>query len=72
MDLGRVLRERLREAFESGVEKKTDQPTNIAAAVNVNRSGRVTSVYSDQHVTIIQRDGKTGVIRHDEEPDEPS
>ena len=66
MDLGRVLRERLKEAFESGLTGEGATGANVAAAVNVNAPGHVTSVYSDSHVTIIQRDGKTEVIRHNE------
>lgn len=70
MDLARVLRERLRQAFETGPEDAagSGRSTNVAAAVNANGAGHVTSVYSDEHVTIIQRDGETEVIHHDQRP----
>jgi hypothetical protein len=72
MDFERILRERLRQAFQgrSGGSGGSDVKggANVAAALNVNGSGHVTSVYSDEHVTIVQRDGRTQVIRHEEEP----
>lgn len=67
MDLGRLIRRQLREAFEGAEGARRRRSTNVAAAVNVNSSGHVTSVYSDEHVTIVQRDGETQVIHHDEE-----
>jgi hypothetical protein len=36
--------------------------TNIAFSANIGRSGSSSSVYSDDDVTIIQRDGHTEVI----------
>jgi hypothetical protein len=64
MDLGRLIRERVRAALADG------GGTNVAAAVNINRPGRTTAVCSDADVTVIQRDGETEVIRHDEESEE--
>ena len=64
MDLGRMIRERVRDGLRRG-------PTNVASAVNVSSSGHMTAVYSDADVTIVQRDGVTRVIRHDE-PEEPA
>ena len=64
MDLGRLIRDRVRDALRRG-------PTNVASSVNVSSSGHTTAVYSDDDVTIVQRDGVTRVIRH-EEPEEPS
>src|SRR5207248_920151 len=37
---------------------------NAAAVINVDQCGRTTSVYSDDEATIVQRDGRTEVIRH--------
>jgi hypothetical protein len=53
-----LLRAALRDAASRG-------GVNIAASVNVDRSGARTSVYSDDDVTIIERDGEREVIRHD-------
>jgi len=60
MDLGAVIRKSIRQAGEAGRR-------NVASAVNVGTDGCTTSVYSDDQVTIIERDGRTRVIRHDPE-----
>ena len=65
MDLGRFIREKVRDAVRAG-------PKNVAAAVNIDMSGRTTAVYSHDDVTIVQRDGETHVIRHDEEFPRPT
>lgn len=62
MDLGRIIRETVRDALE----RSKVGGANVAAAVNVDGSGHTTAVYSDNDVTIIQRDGLTQVIRHDD------
>lgn len=59
MDLARLITRRIRDALDSGAG------TNIAVSSNTNRSGRSTTVYSDDNVTIIERDGHREVIRHD-------
>lgn len=60
MDLGRLIREQVRDALRRGSGR-----FNAAVAVNHKRSGHTTSVYSDDKVTIIQRDGRTQVTRDD-------
>jgi hypothetical protein len=65
-DLARILRDRIRAAVRDGKDG-----VNIAAAVNVNRDGRTTAVYSDDDVTIVQRDGDTEIFSHFDEPTDP-
>ncbi len=60
MDIGELIRKTLREAGHTRGRR------NVASAVNVGADGHTTSVYSDEHVTIIERDGETHVIHHDE------
>jgi hypothetical protein len=67
MDLGRILRERLRQAFESGPAPEEDAPTNGSPARPVADPGQVTSVYCDSRVTIIHRTGENPVIRLDDQ-----
>jgi hypothetical protein len=57
MDLAKMLRKKLRDALVEGGD------TNVAFSANVGKSGSSMSVYSDDEVTIIQRDGETEVIR---------
>jgi hypothetical protein len=65
-DLGRLIREQLKEALKRAAK---EGPTNVAIATNVGGEGHTTSVYSDDEVTIIERDGHTEVIRkRGEEP----
>ena len=59
-ELGRELRRQVREA----VRRAGLDGLNAAAAVNLDRNGRTTAVYSDDEATIVQRDGHTEVIRH--------
>jgi len=63
MDLGRLIRERVEAAVASA---RTRGPRNIATATNVSSTGHTTSVYSDDDVTIIERDGHRQVIHHGE------
>jgi hypothetical protein len=58
VNLGDLLRGALRDAVRG-------RGTNAAMSINVNRAGRHTSVYSDDDVTIIDRDGEREVIRRD-------
>lgn len=61
--LGDAIRKTVDEALKVG-------PRNIAAAINLGADGQSTSVYSDQDVTIVQRNGETQVFRRDRtEPD---
>lgn len=66
MDLARLIRRRVQEALDAASESSetTASGANIAAAANIGRSGRSTAVYSDDDVTIVQRDGHTEVFRH--------
>lgn len=59
MDLGRLIRDRLRDALEH-----RGGPTNITISGNVGGSGHNTTVYTDDEVTIIERDGEREVIHH--------
>jgi hypothetical protein len=68
MDLGRLIRDRLRDALKHDGAGQGHQ-TNVAISSNIGGSGHSTTVYSDDEVTIIERDGKRQVIRHT--PDEP-
>lgn len=61
--LGAALRKAVSEALDAG-------SLNVAVAANVGANGETTSVYSDQEVTVIQRDGHTQVIHHSS-PSEP-
>ena len=70
MDLGRLIRDRLREALKGGGTDEGGR-TNVAISGNVGGSGRSTTVYSDDDVTIIERDGQRQVIRHGREATEP-
>jgi hypothetical protein len=75
MDLRRLITKHVRDAVKGAVaEGKTGKNTggktggtNIAAAINVGKDGASTSVYSDDEVTIVKRDGKTTVTRHGDE-----
>jgi hypothetical protein len=72
MDLGRLIRDRLRTAL--GHDGAADsQGSNIAFSANIGTSGRTTTVYSDDDVTIIERDGERQVIPHerDRKDDQP-
>ena len=63
MDVGETIRKQVKDALEQAA--KTGR-VNMASATNVGGSGHTTSVYSDDDVTVIDRDGETQVIRHDE------
>jgi hypothetical protein len=63
MDLGRKISEQVRRTI---IDAMKDAPHNIAAAANINRDGGSVRVYSADDVTIVQRNGKTTIIRQDE------
>jgi hypothetical protein len=67
MDLSRLIRDRLRDALKHGDDGEGRQ-TNVAISSNIGSDGHSTTVYSDDEVTIIDRDGERQVIRH--RPDE--
>ena len=82
MDLGETIRKQVREAVEAAlrsVPKNVASATNMASATgssssassttSVSSSGHTVSVYVDDEVTIVERDGKRRVIRHDEDDD---
>jgi hypothetical protein len=68
-ELGRLIRKRVRAAID---DAGAHGGTNVTAAVNVGGEGHSASVYSDDDVTVITRDGVTEVIRRrdDERPPE--
>jgi hypothetical protein len=59
MDIAKLIQDALRHG-------------NVAISTNVGEPGRRTSVYADDDVTIIERDGERQVIHRREEGDEPS
>jgi hypothetical protein len=61
VDISKLLRERINAALAAS--ESSEGGTNIAISANVGKSGSSTSVYSDDDVTIIERDGETQVIR---------
>jgi monomeric isocitrate dehydrogenase len=63
-DLGRRIEKQVRDAVRAALARG---PTNVGAVANVGTQGRSVSVYTDQDVTIVQRDGRTYVIHHGEE-----
>ena len=69
MDLGRLIRDRLRDALEVHGAGEGGR-TNVAISTNVGGAGHSTTVYSDDEVTIIERDGQRQVIRHAREDTE--
>jgi hypothetical protein len=60
MDFAEKLRRQVKDAIDGA-----GGGANVAAAVNVDGKGRRTAVYSDESVTVVQRDGETQVIRKD-------
>ena len=69
MDLAALIRRHVEKALAAAHERGQEPgQNNVAVASNVNGEGRRTSVYSDDDVTIIERDGERQVIRH--RPDE--
>ena len=70
MDLGRKISEQVRRTITEALQ---DGPHNVAAAANINRDGSSVRVYSADDVTIVQRNGKTTIIRSDaaNEGDDP-
>jgi hypothetical protein len=67
MDLGKLIRDRLRDALKADGAGQGQQ-RNVAISSNIGGSGHSTTVYSDDEVTIIERDGKRQVIRHTPDP----
>ncbi|MEY2447321.1 MAG: hypothetical protein QOH79_797, partial [Acidimicrobiaceae bacterium] len=65
---GRLIRDRLREALKHEDAEGQGGQTNVAISANIGGSGHSTTVYSDDDVTIIERDGVRQVIRHTPEP----
>ena len=65
-DLKRLIEKRVRDAMDRA---GTLAGTNVTAAFNVGGDGRSTSVYSDDDVTVITRDGETEVIRRRDDGD---
>ncbi len=66
MDLGRLLTDALRRALDSAA---ADGRVNGVIAVNTDRDGATTAVYSDDEVTIVERDGQTRIVRrHPRQP----
>ncbi|MFN2608660.1 MAG: hypothetical protein ABR511_12350 [Acidimicrobiales bacterium] len=73
-DLGRAIREQVEAAVakalrDAGTATSTasassSRGTNVVVSANVVSQGHSTSVYSDDEVTIVERDGVTEVIRH--------
>jgi hypothetical protein len=79
VDLAKLLREKIAAAHAAGEAADDDTTTsrakavntggvNIAISANIAKSGSSSSVYSDDDVTIIQRDGETHVIRKSSTP----
>jgi hypothetical protein len=64
MDLGRLIRDRVRDALQREGDERRGQQTNIAISSNIGGDGHSTTVYSDGEVTIIEHDGEREVIRH--------
>lgn len=66
-DLGRLIRDRVGAAIREAAHQRR---VNLAAAANVDGESHTTAVYSDDEVTIVQRNGETEVIRRRKEPTE--
>ena len=76
MDLGETIRRKVHEAVDAALRAvpgdASEGPTGattFASATNVSTSGHSVSVYVDDEVTIVERDGKRRVIRHDDHED---
>jgi hypothetical protein len=69
MDLGETIRKQVQEAVEAALRSS---PKNVASATNVSSSGHSVSVYVDDEVTIVERNGKRRVFRHDDDEPEGS
>lgn len=65
MDIGRVIRDRVKRALDG---RPTGGRTNIAISATLGGEHHSTVVYSDDEVTIIERDGERQVIRHRPDP----
>jgi len=62
-DLGKRIRRQVQDAVREALDKG---PTNIASAVSTGGGSSVNAVWSDNEKTVVQRNGRTTVIRHDE------
>jgi len=60
-DLGKIIKDQVKASLDGA---RTSGKTHVASAVNVSGEGHSTSVVSDGEVTVVTRDGKTEVIRH--------
>jgi hypothetical protein len=75
--MGRLIREQVRRAVETakqrerttGASASSGTRVNVASVTNVGGRSHTLAVYSDDKVTIIQRDGETQVIHHRDEED---
>jgi len=79
MDLGESIRKQVQEAVEAALRAAPKNVTTAATSssssssssvTSVSSSGHSVSVYVDDEVTIVERDGKRRVIRHDEDDEE--
>jgi hypothetical protein len=71
MDIGEAIRKQVMDAVGAALGKIPDDvdagSTTVASTTNVSSSRHSVSVYVDDEVTIVERDGKRRVIRHDED-----
>jgi hypothetical protein len=58
------LARRIRSQVRAAVDGTAGSHTNIVTATNVGGESHVTSIQSDDEVTVITRDGETEVVRH--------
>lgn len=58
---GRSLGDSLRDVIAAALR---GSPRNVAAAVNTSRGHHRVVAYSDQDVTVVERDGVTRVVHH--------
>jgi len=65
-DLGARIRRQVQEAVGEALRRG---PTNIASVVNRGSGGQVSAVWSDDEKTVVHRNGRTTVIRHDDQAD---
>ena len=60
-ELRKTIKKQVRTALE---EARISGSTHVASAVNLGGESHSTSVYSDDEVTVITRDGQTEVVHH--------
>jgi len=64
MNAGRFIKQRIDRAIAHALSQSTQAPspeTNVAAALNIDRSGHTTVVATDGKVFVVHRDGETDV-----------